>query len=71
MSCITQGKGIYRVVVGIGNDIKGEEIEQITGGKEGGFRVGNFDDLKAKTNEIHNVTCSKYLFDRAMVLLGY
>ncbi|KAL9955603.1 hypothetical protein ACROYT_G036947 [Oculina patagonica] len=53
----TQGKGIYRVVVNMGNEITEKERKVIAGGTEGVFQAGSFDGLEAKTNDIHNRTC--------------
>lgn len=58
----TQGKGIYRVVVNMGNKVRDEELKVIAGGTEGAFQAGSFDGLEAKTNDIHNRTCCKCFF---------
>lgn len=54
-----QGKGIYRVVVNIGNEITQEELQLIAGGNEGVFQARTFDILEDRTDDIHNITCSK------------
>ncbi len=50
------------MVVNMGNEITEKERKVISGGTEGVFQAGSFDGLEAKTNDIHNSTCSKCFF---------
>lgn len=54
-----QEKGVHRIVVGIGKNIKQEELEIIAGDKSRVINAANLTDLNNKLNEIREVTCSK------------
>lgn len=54
-----QEKGVHRIVVGIGKNIKQEELEIIAGDKSRVINAASFTDLNTKLNEIREVTCSK------------
>ena len=57
------------MVVNIGNEISVEELQLITGGNEGVFQAGTFDILEDRTDDIHNITCSKCFAILAMALI--
>jgi len=62
ISCTAKGKGIYRVTIGIGDDITNEELEKIPGGKEETIKLGSFAQMLGKTTDIRNITCSQSTF---------
>ena len=59
MFLFSKGKGVYRVIIGIGNEISDGYLQKLAGGREGAVKRANFAALSGKANDIHNLTCSK------------
>ena len=59
MFLFSKEKGIYRVIIGIGNEISEGYLQKLAGGREGAVKLVNFAALSGKANDIHNLTCSK------------
>lgn len=59
MFLFSKEKGIYRVIIGIGNEMSEGYLQKLAGGKEGSVKLANFAALSGKANDIHNLTCSK------------
>ena len=59
MFLFSKGKGIYRVIIGIGNEISEGYLQKLAGGREGAVKLPNFAALSGKANDIHSLTCSK------------
>jgi len=59
MFLFSKEKGIYRVIIGIGNEISEGYLQKLAGGREGAVKLANFVALSGKANDIHNLTCSK------------
>ena len=59
MFLFSKEKGIYRVIIGIGNEMSEGYLQKLAGGKEGAAKLANFAALSGKANDIHNLTCSK------------
>lgn len=60
MFLFSKEKGIYRVIIGIGDEISEGYLQKLTRVKEGAVKLANFEALSGKANDIHNLTCSKY-----------
>ena len=56
----TQAKGVHRIAVGIGKQIKTEELETIAGSPDRVVNAASFDALEKELDKIREVTCSKY-----------
>lgn len=59
MFLFSKGKGVYRVIIGIGNEISEGYLQKLAGGREGAVKLANFEALSGKASDIHNLTCSK------------
>ena len=59
MFLFSKGKGVYRVIIGIGNEISEGYLQKLAGGREGTVKLANFAALSGKANDIHDLTCSK------------
>ena len=59
MFLFSKGKGVYRVIIGIGNEISEGYLQKLAGGREGAVKLANSAALSGKANDIHNLTCSK------------
>lgn len=57
----SQNKGVQRVAVGIGKDVKQSELETIAGNKDRVINAENFGDLNEKLKDISEAVCSKLL----------
>lgn len=56
----TQKKGVHRVAVGIGKDIKESELETIAGDESRVVNAKDFKDLDNQLDNIREITCSEY-----------
>ena len=56
-----QEKGVHRVAVGIGKNIKQEELEKIAGSPDGIVNAASFDELDEQLDNIRETTCSEFL----------
>ena len=54
-----QEKGIYRIAVGIGNNIAQEELVTIAGNPDQVINADSFEDLNNQLDDIQKKTCSK------------
>lgn len=56
----TQGRGIYRLAVEVGNKFPIENLRNLTGGRnEEILQYRDFSDVKENVTNIHNTTCGE------------